>query len=80
MPLTPEDRKKKLGRGGLTKVAKKLGYTIGHIAEVNAGRRRDERVEQEIANRIVRKHPEISVEDVWPHTARVVAVAGAEAQ
>jgi hypothetical protein len=66
MPLTPEQRKKKLGHGGLTKVGRKLGLTAGHVAEVNAERRRDARVEREIVRRITKNHPDVDPADVWP--------------
>lgn len=66
MPLTPEDRKKKLGHGGLTKVARRLGLTPGHVAEVNAERRRDERVEKAIIKAIAKKHPDVDPSDIWP--------------
>lgn len=64
--MTPDERKKKLGHGGLTRVARELDLTIGHVAEVNAGRRHDERVQRAIVRRITKKHPDVDALDIWP--------------
>lgn len=69
MPLTPEDRKKKLGFGGLKKVARRTRRTLGHVSQVNSEKRPDAVVQRAIAREIVKKHPEIPASDVWPQSA-----------
>ena len=66
MILTPDDRKKKLGRGGLSKVARMTKRTAGHVTEVNAGRRRDDVVERAIIREITRLHPDVDPAEIWP--------------
>lgn len=69
MPLTTDERKRRLGFGGLTKIARITRRTLGHVSQVNSEKRPDPVVERAIAREIVRKHPDISPEDVWPQTA-----------
>jgi hypothetical protein len=69
MPLTPEDRKKLLGHGGLTRVARRAGRTVGHVSEVNRAGRPDEKVQALIAKEILKKRPDISPADIWPTIA-----------
>lgn len=68
MPLSSEDRKKLLGHGGLTRIAKRAGRSIGHVAEVNKRPevRPDEKVMRAITREIVKKNPHIAESDVWP--------------
>lgn len=68
MPLTADDRKKLLGRGGLARVARKTRRTPSHVTHVNKNptARRDQKVIDEIASRITRKNPQIAQADVWP--------------
>lgn len=66
MTLAPEDRKKKLGHGGLSKISRITRRTAGHVTEVNFERRRDVVVERAITRRVVRLHPDINPGDVWP--------------
>lgn len=66
MPLSAEDRKKLLGHGGLTRVAKKAKRTAGHVSEVNRAGRPDDKVRALIAKEILKKNPSISPEDIWP--------------
>lgn len=74
MTLTPDERKRKLGFGGLTKIAKRTRRTLGHVSQVNARKRADARVERAITSEIIRAHPDIAPADVWPeHPAAAVA-------
>lgn len=66
MALSPEDRKKLLGHGGLTRIARHLGRTPGHLSEVNRKLRPDKKARAAIVREIVKKHPDISPDDVWP--------------
>lgn len=66
MPLSPEERKKLLGHGGLTRVAKKARRTAGHVSEVNRAGRPDPKVRELIAKEILKKNPGISSDDIWP--------------
>ena len=66
MALSKHDRKDKLGHGGLTKIARRIRRSPGHVAEVNAGRRRDLVAERAITRRIVELHPDVNPGDVWP--------------
>jgi hypothetical protein len=69
MPLTPEDRKKLLGHGGLTRIAKRLKRTPGHLSEVNRAGRPDAKARAEIAREILKKHPHIAEHEIWPQSA-----------
>lgn len=66
MPLTPDERKRKLGHGGLTKVSRITRRTLGHVSQVNSRKRPDPVVERAIVREIIKKHPDISAEDIWP--------------
>lgn len=66
MPLTPDERKRKLGFGGLTKVARRTRRTLGHVSQVNSEKRPDARVVREIVRAIVKNHPDMTAEDIWP--------------
>lgn len=69
MPLTPDERKRRLGFGGLTKVARITRRTLGHVSQVNSEKRPDPVVERAVVREIIRKHPDIAPEDIWPQTA-----------
>ena len=69
MPLTPDERKRRLGFGGLSKIARMTRRTLGHISHVNSENRRDAVVERAIVREITRKHPDVSPEIVWPQSA-----------
>lgn len=76
--MTPEERKKALGFGGLSWVARKTKRTLGHVSQVNAGLRRDALVERWIARRIAERHPDLDGAAVFAaplteQTARVGA-------
>lgn len=75
MPLTPDERKRKLGFGGLTKVAKKTKRALGHVSQVNGESRRDRRVERAITREILKRDPSIDPTTIWPAewAARVAA-------
>lgn len=73
MTLTPDERKRKLGFGGLTKIAKRTRRTLGHVSQVNAGKREDPKVMRAIASEIVRAHPDIAPSEVWPESTALLA-------
>lgn len=68
MSLTPEQRKQRLGFGGLTKIARRTRRTLGHVSQVNKNplARPDDRVMRAITREIVKNHPDIEPADVWP--------------
>lgn len=66
MPLSAEERKKLLGHGGLTRIAKRTKRTAGHVSEVNRSGRPDRVVQRAIGREILRKHPSVRPEDIWP--------------
>lgn len=66
MALTPEQRKVKLGHGGLSRIARRTRRTPSHVSQVNRGLRPDERVVRAITQLIVEKNPDIKPDDVWP--------------
>lgn len=66
MPLSADERKKLLGHGGLTRIAKRTKRTPGHVSEVNRTGRPDPVVQRAIAREIAKKHPDIRPDDVWP--------------
>lgn len=68
MALSPEQRKKKLGFGGLKRIADQANRTMGHVSQVNSLLRFDQNVRDLITADIVARHPEIGSEDVWPKT------------
>ncbi|MDB4916374.1 MAG: hypothetical protein JWM95_4018 [Gemmatimonadetes bacterium] len=65
MPLTPDERKMRLGHGGLALVARRTKRTEGHVSQVNRGLRPDKKVERAITRLIIEKHPDISPDQVW---------------
>lgn len=67
MPMTPEERKQRLGFGGLTKIARRTRRTLGHVSQVNKNpqSRPDERVMRAITREIMKNHPDIEPADVW---------------
>jgi hypothetical protein len=73
MPLTPDERKRRIGFGGLTKVARKTKRSLGHVSQVNAETRRDDKVERAITREIIRRNPEIDPATVWPDRAAAKA-------
>lgn len=50
--LTADEVKEKLGRGGVTALARELGVSKAHLSLVLNGHRRSPRVEAEIAARM----------------------------
>lgn len=64
--MTPEERKKLLGYGGLARIARRLRVTQGHISQVNGLGRPDKKARAAIAREIAKKHPNVSPADVWP--------------
>lgn len=77
MALTPEQRKKKLGHGGLKKIAEKLELTEGHVSQVNSEKRQDDDVQRAITRAITKKHPEVDPSSVWPPKEESRDFAGA---
>jgi hypothetical protein len=75
MPLTPDERKRKLGFGGLTKVAKKTRRALGHVSQVNAEGRRDPKVERAITREILKRDPAMDPAAIWPEEWAVAQVA-----
>lgn len=73
MPLTPDERKRKLGHGALTKIARRTKRTLGHVSQVNSESRRDPKVERAITRELLRLHPTIDAADVWPDRATALA-------
>ena len=69
MGMTPDERKMWLGHGGLAKVARRTGRTLGHVSQVNRHNRPDKKVVREITRSIVAKNPDIKPETVWPMSA-----------
>ena len=69
MPLTPDERKRRLGFGGLTKIARITRRTLGHVSQVNSEKRPDPVVERAVVREITRKHPDVSPDEVWPQSA-----------
>lgn len=57
--MTPYEIKKQLGRGTLTKVARRLDVQVGHVSQVVSGKRRSRRVERVIARRLGKKADEV---------------------
>jgi hypothetical protein len=81
MALTPDERKKLLGHGGLARAAKLAKRSRSHMTQLNQLLRRDEKGERAITRVIVEKHPNVDPGTVWPprEESRDVAVAvGAE--
>ena len=66
MAMTPEERKKRLGFGGLTRIARRTRRTLGHVSQVNSEKRPDPVVQRAIAREIVTKHPDVAPAEVWP--------------
>jgi hypothetical protein len=75
MPLTSEDRKKLLGHGGLSRIARRLDCTLGHISEVNRTGRPDKRARAAIAREIIRKNPQLTFADIWPEAGATTVAA-----
>ncbi len=65
MTLTPDERKRKLGHGGLTKVARRTRRTLGHVSQVNSGDRLDAVVIRAITRDILKRNPDITPADIW---------------
>lgn len=68
MTLTAEDRKRYLGFGGLAKVARTTRRTLGHVSQVNKfpQLRPDPKVMRAIARTILKRHPEVPADTIWP--------------
>jgi hypothetical protein len=66
MALTPDERKRRLGFGGLSKVARITRRSLGHVSQVNSEKRADPVVERAIVREITRKHADIGPADIWP--------------
>ena len=69
MALTPDERKRRLGFGGLSKIARITRRTLGHVSQVNAEKRPDPVVERAVVREITKKHPDIRPEEIWPQSA-----------
>lgn len=69
MALTPDERKRLLGFGGLAKISRRTRRTLGHVSQVNAEKRPDPVVARAIVRAITRKHTDIQPEQVWPMSA-----------
>jgi len=65
MALTPDERKMRLGHGGLALIARRTRRTRGHVTEVNSERRDDPVVKRAITREIVAKNPTIKPDEVW---------------
>lgn len=61
MTLTKHERKERLGYGWSTRCAAELGLSIGHVAQVVRGQRRDPRVEAAVAETL-----HLPVEQAFP--------------
>jgi lambda repressor-like predicted transcriptional regulator len=72
MPMTPNERKAELVRRGRTMadIARQLGVSLGHVAQVVRGLRRSPSVEQAVAEAI-----EHDVADVFPPQDSAASVA-----
>lgn len=66
MPLTPQQRKKLLGHGGLTQAKRRVKRSLSHMSTVNSGYKRDVVAERAIAAVICANHPDVKPEDVFP--------------
>jgi hypothetical protein len=66
MALTPQERKKLLSHGGLTRVARRARRSPSHVTRVNDGTRRDEHTERWIVRLLCERHPELDPSDVFP--------------
>lgn len=66
MALTPEERKKLLGHGGLARARRRARRTAGHMTHVNNGVRRDALAEKWITRIIVEANPAVDPTTVFP--------------
>lgn len=68
MPLSPHERKERLGFGGLAKIARRTKRTLGHVSQVNKNplMRPDPVVQRAIAREILKKHQDVQPTDIWP--------------
>lgn len=67
MALTPDQRKKLLGFGGLKRIADERGVTEGHVSQVNSEKRTDSQpIRDAISARILELHPDIDPTTIWP--------------
>ena len=69
MALTADERKMRLGHGGLALVARRTKRTLGHVSQVNRELREDRKVMRLVTRLIVERHPDIRPEQVWPQSA-----------
>lgn len=69
MPLTPDERKRKLGFGGLQRIARRTRRTLGHVSQVNSEKRPDPVVQRAIVRAIRKEYPDIEPDEVWPKSA-----------
>lgn len=69
MTLSADERKRRLGHGGLTRIARRTKRTLGHVSEVNRNGRPDPKVQRAITQAIVAKNPDINPDEVWPMSA-----------
>jgi hypothetical protein len=69
MALTPDERKRLLGFGGLTKISRRTRRTLGHVSQVNGEKRPDPVVVRAIVRAITKKHPTVDPNEVWPMSA-----------
>lgn len=75
MALTPDERKKLLGHGGLAKAAKIAKRSRSHMTQLNQLLRRDPKGERAITRVIVEQHPEVDPATIWPPVEEPAAAA-----
>lgn len=82
MHLTPEQRKKLLGFGGLKQIADACEVSEGHVSQVNSEKpgKDSTRIRSAITAAIVARHPDTDPDSIWPPVMedRAVAVVGGE--
>ena len=68
MALTPDQRKRLLGFGGLQRIATDCDVSLGHVSQINSEKRTEfsERIRDAISARIVELHPAIDPTTIWP--------------
>jgi hypothetical protein len=91
MALTPAQRKKLLGFGGLLKAANRAGCSLGHMSQVNSLKKRDpDGVARRAITEVIRENLAaqgltlLEHNDIWPapqpDRAMAAIVAGAKGQ
>lgn len=77
MPLTPDERKKLLGHGGLARAARRARRSPGHMTQVNKNPelRPDATAMRAITREILKRNPDIDVSTIWPDSVQLQASA-----